>query len=97
LATRAIGDRRRRLAALLGRDHRSRVRAGAGLVLGRHRLDLRDGRRYRRHRRRHRDTRGRRYGSLVLRGVEVGAALLVVVFGTLLLTGFTASERIGMF
>jgi nickel/cobalt transporter (NicO) family protein len=37
------------------------------------------------------------YGTLVLRGVEVGAALVVTVFGVLLLTGFMASERMGMF
>jgi nickel/cobalt transporter (NicO) family protein len=37
------------------------------------------------------------YGSLVLRGVEVGAALMVMAFGVLLLTGYMASERMGMF
>jgi nickel/cobalt transporter (NicO) family protein len=37
------------------------------------------------------------YGTLVLRGIEVGAALLVTAFGVLLLTGFMASERMGMF
>ena len=37
------------------------------------------------------------YGTLALRGVEVGAALLVVVFGVLLLTGYMVSERMGMF
>jgi nickel/cobalt exporter len=37
------------------------------------------------------------YGALALRGVEVGAALLVMVFGLLLLTGYMASERMGMF
>ena len=37
------------------------------------------------------------YGSLVLRGIEVGAALLIMLFGVLLLTGFMASERIGVF
>jgi nickel/cobalt exporter len=37
------------------------------------------------------------YGTLVLRGIEVGAALLVTAFGALLLTGFMASERMGMF
>jgi nickel/cobalt transporter (NicO) family protein len=37
------------------------------------------------------------YGSLVLRGAEVGAALLIMVLGVFLLTGFMASERIGMF
>jgi hypothetical protein len=34
---------------------------------------------------------------LALRGVEVGAALLIVVFGALLLTGYMVSERMGMF
>jgi nickel/cobalt transporter (NicO) family protein len=37
------------------------------------------------------------YGSLALRGLEVGAALLVIVLGLLLLTGYLASERMGMF
>jgi nickel/cobalt exporter len=37
------------------------------------------------------------YGTLALRGVEVGAALLIVVFGVLLLTGYMVSERMGMF
>jgi nickel/cobalt exporter len=37
------------------------------------------------------------YGTLALRGVEVGAALLIVVFGALLLTGYMVSERMGMF
>jgi nickel/cobalt exporter len=37
------------------------------------------------------------YGTLVLRGIEVGAALLVTAFGALLLTCFMASERMGMF
>ena len=37
------------------------------------------------------------YGSLVLRGIEVGAALLIMLFGVLLLTGFMVSERMGMF
>jgi len=37
------------------------------------------------------------YGTLALRGVEVGAALLIMVFGVLLLTGYMVSERIGMF
>ncbi len=37
------------------------------------------------------------YGTLVLRGIEVGAALLVMMFGVLLLTGYMASERMGMF
>jgi nickel/cobalt exporter len=37
------------------------------------------------------------YGTLLLRGVEVGAAMLVMLFGVLLLTGTLASERLGMF
>ena len=37
------------------------------------------------------------YGAVALRGVEVGAALLVMCFGVLLLTGAMASERLGMF
>jgi nickel/cobalt exporter len=37
------------------------------------------------------------YGSLALRGVEVGAAVLVIAFGVALLTGYMASERMGMF
>jgi nickel/cobalt transporter (NicO) family protein len=37
------------------------------------------------------------YGSLVVRGVEVGAALAVMAFGVLMLTGTMASERMGMF
>jgi nickel/cobalt exporter len=37
------------------------------------------------------------YGMLAMRGIEVGAALLIVGFGALLLTGYMASERlIGM-
>jgi nickel/cobalt transporter (NicO) family protein len=37
------------------------------------------------------------YGSLALRGTEVGAAVLVIVFGVALLTGYMASERMGLF
>jgi len=37
------------------------------------------------------------YGALMLRGVEVGAAAVVMAFGVLLLTGTVASERMGMF
>jgi len=37
------------------------------------------------------------YGTLALRGVEVGAALLIMVFGVLLLTGYMVSERMGIF
>jgi nickel/cobalt transporter (NicO) family protein len=37
------------------------------------------------------------YGTLMLRGIEVGAAVVVIAFGVLLLTGTIASERMGMF
>jgi nickel/cobalt transporter (NicO) family protein len=37
------------------------------------------------------------YGSLALRGIEVGAAVLVITFGVALLTGYMASERMGLF
>jgi nickel/cobalt transporter (NicO) family protein len=37
------------------------------------------------------------YGTLALRGIEVGAALLIMMFGGLLLTGYMVSERMGMF
>jgi nickel/cobalt exporter len=37
------------------------------------------------------------YGTLLLRGIEVGAAAVVMLFGVLLLTGTIASERMGMF
>jgi nickel/cobalt transporter (NicO) family protein len=37
------------------------------------------------------------YGLVLLRGVEVGAAVVVTMFGVLLLTGTIASERMGMF
>ncbi len=37
------------------------------------------------------------YGTLALRGVEVGAALLIMISGVLLLTGYMVSERMGMF
>jgi nickel/cobalt transporter (NicO) family protein len=37
------------------------------------------------------------YGTLALRGLEAGAAVLVMLFGVLLLTGTIASERMGMF
>jgi nickel/cobalt exporter len=33
------------------------------------------------------------YGMLMMRGIEVGAAVLVLAFGTLLLAGFMAAER----
>lgn len=34
------------------------------------------------------------YGMLALRGIEVAAALLVLVFGVALLTGYIANERL---
>ncbi len=34
------------------------------------------------------------YGSLALRGVEVGAAALVLLFGVALLAGYMANERL---
>ena len=37
------------------------------------------------------------YGSVVMRGLEFGAAGLVFAFGILLLTGYMASERMGLF
>ena len=37
------------------------------------------------------------YGALALRGIEVGAAVLVITFGIALLTGYMASERMGLF
>jgi nickel/cobalt transporter (NicO) family protein len=37
------------------------------------------------------------YGGLLLRGIEVAAAALVLVFGVLLLTGYMASERLAGF
>lgn len=37
------------------------------------------------------------YGTLALRGIEVGAALVVIAFGLLLLAGYMASERMGLF
>ena len=35
-----------------------------------------------------------RYGVLAMRGIELGAALAVLAFGTLLLTGCMVSERL---
>ena len=37
------------------------------------------------------------YGALIMRGIEVGAAVVVMAFGVLLLTGTLASERMGIF
>ena len=37
------------------------------------------------------------YGGVLIRGVEFGAAGLVFAFGILLLTGYMASERMGLF
>ncbi len=42
-------------------------------------------------------TRRTGYGVLVLRGVEVGAACLVMLVGVALLAGYMASERMGFF
>jgi nickel/cobalt exporter len=36
------------------------------------------------------------YGVIALRGLEVAAAILVLAFGVLLLSGYIASERLGM-
>ena len=33
------------------------------------------------------------YGTLAMRAIEVGASVLIIAFGTLLLTGYMASER----
>jgi nickel/cobalt exporter len=33
------------------------------------------------------------YGMLMLRGIEVGAAVIVLAFGILLLVGYLAAER----
>jgi nickel/cobalt exporter len=37
------------------------------------------------------------YGMLAMRGIEVGAAVLITAFGALLLTGYMASERMAGF
>jgi nickel/cobalt transporter (NicO) family protein len=37
------------------------------------------------------------YGTVVMRGLETGAAALILAFGVLLLTGYMASERLGLF
>jgi nickel/cobalt exporter len=34
------------------------------------------------------------YGMLAMRGIEVAAALVIIGFGALLLTGYMASERL---
>jgi nickel/cobalt transporter (NicO) family protein len=34
------------------------------------------------------------YGAVLLRGIEAGAAALVLIFGVLLLAGYMASERL---
>ena len=33
------------------------------------------------------------YGMLAMRAIEVGAALVIIAFGTLLLTGYMVTER----
>ncbi len=37
------------------------------------------------------------YGMLMMRGIEIGAALLITAFGALLLMGYMAQERLGGF
>jgi nickel/cobalt exporter len=37
------------------------------------------------------------YGMLAMRGIEVGAAVVIMAFGALLLTGYMASERMAGF
>ena len=36
------------------------------------------------------------YGVLAMRAIEVAAAFVIIAFGTLLLTGYLVSERIGI-
>jgi nickel/cobalt exporter len=36
------------------------------------------------------------YGMLAMRGIEVAAAFVIIAFGSLLLTGYLVSERIGV-
>jgi nickel/cobalt transporter (NicO) family protein len=36
------------------------------------------------------------YGMIAMRGVEVAAAFVIIAFGSLLLTGYMVSERIGI-
>jgi len=33
------------------------------------------------------------YGMLAMRGIEVGAAVVIIAFGALLLTGYVVTER----
>jgi nickel/cobalt transporter (NicO) family protein len=33
------------------------------------------------------------YGVLAMRGIEVGAAVVIIAFGTLLLAGYVVTER----
>ena len=33
------------------------------------------------------------YGALAMRGIEVGAAVVIIAFGTLLLAGYVVTER----
>jgi nickel/cobalt transporter (NicO) family protein len=74
--------------------------ACAGPVLGRRCLDLWDGNRRRHHgccrchdRRRRQVESHSGYGTLALRGIEVGAAVVIIAFGTLLLAGYIVTER----
>jgi nickel/cobalt transporter (NicO) family protein len=34
------------------------------------------------------------YGTLLMRGIEVGAAVVIIAFGALLLAGYLATERL---
>jgi len=89
------GDLRRGTAPLLGRDPGAGLCLGARHLLGRNCRDLRDGHRHRDHRRGDRDAHGlgdglapasprpaSGYGSVALRGIEVAAAGVVLVFAS---------------
>jgi nickel/cobalt exporter len=39
------------------------------------------------------DARSAGYGMLAMRGIEVGAAVVIIAFGALLLTGYIVTER----
>ena len=106
MGTRSFGDHRRGAATVLGRDPGACLRAGPGFVwagvvstfimgLGTAITvaaiaSLAVGAKA--WARRLAGTRSG-YGMLAMRGIEVGAAALIVAFGTLLLTGYVASER----
>ena len=38
--------------------------------------------------------KGRGYGELVMRGIEVGASVLIIAFGVLLLAGYMLTDRL---